>query len=89
MSLKVFLLALAIFDDLAAVVIIAVFYSQDLSSTALLLAGTALLLAVAMNQPTSLGPLAIFCWDSCCGWPSSNQVYTQHLQAYSSLYVFP
>ena len=50
LSLKVFLLALAIFDDLAAVVIIAVFYSQDLSSTALLLAGTALLLAVAMNK---------------------------------------
>ena len=50
LSLKVFLLALAIFDDLAAVVIIAVFYSQDLSSTALLLAGTALLLAVAMNR---------------------------------------
>ena len=50
LSLKVFLLALAIFDDLAAVIIIAVFYSQDLSSTALLLAGTALLLAVAMNK---------------------------------------
>ena len=49
-SLKIFLLTLAIFDDLAAVVIIAVFYSQDLSSAALLFAGAALLLAVAMNR---------------------------------------
>lgn len=49
-SLKIFLLTLAIFDDLAAVVIIAVFYSQDLSSAALLFAGAALLLAVGMNR---------------------------------------
>lgn len=42
-SLKIFLLTLAIFDDLAAVVIIAVFYSQDLSNAALLL-------AVGMNR---------------------------------------
>ncbi len=49
-SLKIFLLTLAIFDDLAAVVIIAVFYSQDLSSAALLFAGAALLLAAGMNR---------------------------------------
>lgn len=34
-ALKVFLLTLAIFDDLAAIVIIAIFYSGDLSLTAL------------------------------------------------------
>jgi len=37
-SLKVFLVSLAIFDDLGAIVIIALFYSSDLSLNALLLA---------------------------------------------------
>jgi NhaA family Na+:H+ antiporter len=49
-SLKVFLLTLAIFDDLAAIVIIAVFYSGDLSLMALLIGAAALLVAVAMNK---------------------------------------
>jgi NhaA family Na+:H+ antiporter len=49
-SLKVFLLTLAIFDDLAAIVIIAVFYSGDLSLTALSIGAVALAAAVAMNR---------------------------------------
>jgi len=49
-TLKVFLLTLAIFDDLAAIVIIAIFYSADLSLTALLIAAIALAIAVAMNR---------------------------------------
>ncbi len=49
-SLKVFLLTLAIFDDLAAIVIIAVFYSGDLSVSSLLVGGVALLVALAMNR---------------------------------------
>jgi NhaA family Na+:H+ antiporter len=49
-SLKVFLLTLAIFDDLAAIAIIAVFYAQDLSFTALIIGGVALAVAVAMNR---------------------------------------
>jgi NhaA family Na+:H+ antiporter len=48
-SLKVFLLTLAIFDDLAAIVIIALFYSGDLSLNALLVGAGALLIAVSMN----------------------------------------
>ena len=48
-ALKVFLLTLAIFDDLAAIVIIALFYSGDLSLAALGFAGGALALAVGMN----------------------------------------
>jgi NhaA family Na+:H+ antiporter len=50
MALKVFLLTLAIFDDLAAIVIIALFYSGDLSVTALLVGGSALVAAVTMNR---------------------------------------
>jgi NhaA family Na+:H+ antiporter len=48
--LKVFLLTLAIFDDLAAIVIIALFYSGDLSHSALLTGAFALAAAVAMNR---------------------------------------
>jgi NhaA family Na+:H+ antiporter len=48
--LKVFLLTLAIFDDLAAIVIIALFYSGDLSLTASLIGAVALTIAVAMNR---------------------------------------
>ena len=49
-ALKVFLLTLAIFDDLAAIVIIAIFYSGDLSLSALLTGAIALILAIAMNR---------------------------------------
>jgi NhaA family Na+:H+ antiporter len=49
-GLKVFLLTLAIFDDLAAIIIIALFYSGDLSFTALLIAVVALAIAITMNR---------------------------------------
>ena len=49
-SLKVFLLTLAIFDDLAAIIIIALFYSSDLSFTALSVGIAALALAIVMNR---------------------------------------
>jgi NhaA family Na+:H+ antiporter len=48
--LKVFLLTLAIFDDLAAIVIIALFYSGDLSLGALLIGAIALIIAIIMNK---------------------------------------
>jgi NhaA family Na+:H+ antiporter len=49
-SLKIFLLALAILDDLGAIVIIALFYTDDLSVNALLLAGGGLLALAALNR---------------------------------------
>ena len=49
-SLKVFLLTLAILDDLAAITIIALFYSADLSPAMLLVGGIFLIVAVAMNR---------------------------------------
>ena len=49
-ALKVFLLTLAIFDDLAAIVIIALFYSGDLSVGALLIGAVALFIAIIMNK---------------------------------------
>jgi NhaA family Na+:H+ antiporter len=49
-SLKAFLLALAIFDDLGAIVIIALFYSGDLSTGALFAAALGLVCLVALNR---------------------------------------
>ncbi|MGE6108256.1 Na+/H+ antiporter NhaA [Aeromonas sobria] len=49
-SLKVFLLALAIMDDLGVIIIIALFYTQQLSLTALAVGLVATLLLVWMNR---------------------------------------
>lgn len=50
LSLKVFLVSIAIFDDIAAIVIIAVFYSGDLSVTALAVAAACLAILTLMNR---------------------------------------
>ncbi|MGB5293214.1 MAG: Na+/H+ antiporter NhaA [Lysobacterales bacterium] len=49
-SLKIFLTTIAIFDDLAAIVIIAVFYSAELSTTSLGLAGIGVAVLFALNR---------------------------------------
>ena len=49
-SIKVFLTALAIIDDLGAVVIIALFYTSELSTLYLLLAAAVLVLLIVMNK---------------------------------------
>ncbi|MDH3810373.1 MAG: Na+/H+ antiporter NhaA [Gammaproteobacteria bacterium] len=49
-SLKVFLVSLAIFDDLGAIVIIAIFYSGDLSTEALAVALVCLAALTLMNR---------------------------------------
>ncbi|MEZ8826456.1 Na+/H+ antiporter NhaA [Vibrio amylolyticus] len=60
-SLKVFLLALAIIDDLGAVIIIALFYTTDLSVTALIIGfiSTAVLFYLNSKKVTSLTPYLI------------------------------
>ncbi len=49
-SLKIFLMALAIIDDLGAIIIIAVFYTVDLSILSIVVAALALLTLVIMNR---------------------------------------
>lgn len=66
-SLKVFLLALAIIDDLGAIIIIAVFFSHDASVTALILSALSILALAWLNWRgvTKLTPyvvLGIFLW---------------------------
>ena len=50
LSLKVFLLTLATLDDLGAIIIIAIFYTSDLSLIGLGLAGAALACLVVLNR---------------------------------------
>jgi Na+:H+ antiporter, NhaA family len=54
-SLKLFLLTLAIVDDLGAVIIIAIFYTSDLSLTSLAIAFSGLAFAIFMNRRGVLG----------------------------------
>lgn len=49
-ALKVFLMTLAILDDLGAIVIIAIFYTADLSLTSLVVALSALTVLIVMNR---------------------------------------
>ncbi|AZC16772.1 Na+/H+ antiporter NhaA [Pseudomonas sp. CMR5c] len=60
-SLKLFLMTLAIIDDLGAIVIIAIFYSGALSTLSLMLAAACIAALVAMNRlgVVKLGPYMI------------------------------
>ena len=50
LTLKVFLLALAIIDDLGAIIVIAIFYSHELSTPALIMVTVTISILVAMNR---------------------------------------
>lgn len=68
-TLKLFLMTLAIIDDLGAIVIIALFYSAELSNTSLLFASIFLGIMVLMNRlgVNKLGPylvIGLFLWIS-------------------------
>lgn len=66
-SLKVFLLALAIIDDLGVIIIIALFYTHDVSLVALGVAAAAIALLAYMNwRGVGKTPL-ISWWGWCCG----------------------
>ncbi len=50
LSLKIFLMALAIIDDLGAIVIIALFYTSELSTVSIMVASASLVLLFIMNR---------------------------------------
>ena len=50
LALKIFILALAIVDDLGAVLVIAIFYTSNISLTSLMIAGGLIVLLIAMNR---------------------------------------
>ncbi|MEE4787015.1 Na+/H+ antiporter NhaA [Pseudomonas alliivorans] len=49
-SLKLFLMTLAIIDDLGAIIVIALVYSGELSQVSLILAGVSIIALIAMNR---------------------------------------
>ena len=59
-GLKVFLLSVAIFDDLGAIVIIALFYTADLSMAALIVAAVLLVGLTWLNRAGVMRPAAYF-----------------------------
>ena len=66
-SLKLFLMTLAIIDDLGAIIVIALFYSSELSNLSLILAAVFLSILILMNRfgVSTLGPYLIigtFLW---------------------------
>ena len=66
-SLKTFLLALAIIDDLMAIIVIAIFYTADLSVTALALGGMGIAALVVLNwldvqKPAFYLIVGLFIW---------------------------
>lgn len=50
LALKIFILALAIVDDLGAVLVIAIFYTSNISLTSLMIAGGLIVLLIALNR---------------------------------------
>jgi NhaA family Na+:H+ antiporter len=60
-SLKLFLMTLAIIDDLGAIVVIALFYSGELSNLSLILAAASIVALIAMNKlgVVKLGPYMV------------------------------
>ena len=66
-SLKIFLLALAIMDDLGAIVIIALFYSGDLSMTMLVLSSICLAILVIFNR-LRIEKIAPYIWVGVFLW---------------------
>ena len=69
LALKTFLLALAMFDDLGAIVVIALFYTESLNATALVSAGVFLAVLAVFNllRIRAIGPyliVGVFMWAS-------------------------
>src|SRR5438477_1103717 len=66
-SLKMFLLALAIIDDLMAIIVIAIFYTEDLSVLSLALGGIGVAGLIALNlldvrKPSLYVVVGVFTW---------------------------
>jgi len=68
-ALKVFLVSLAIFDDLAAIVIIAIFYTSELSTLALTMTAACLLVLTIMKK-RGVSSISPYLWVGFIMWVS-------------------
>jgi len=59
-SLKVFLTALAIVDDIGAILVVAIFYTDDIALQSLALGGCFLLVSIAANMAGARNPVLYF-----------------------------
>lgn len=66
-ALKVFLVSIAIFDDLAAIIIIAIFYSGNLSTTALSVAAACLVVLTIMSR-RGVSSVSPYIWVGVVMW---------------------
>jgi NhaA family Na+:H+ antiporter len=66
-SLKVFLVSLAIFDDISAVAIIAIFYTSDISLLALLVAAACLIVLTIMSR-RGVAHISAYVWVGMIMW---------------------
>lgn len=66
-SLKVFLVSIAIFDDLAAIVIIAIFYTNELSALALQVAAACLVVLLLMSR-RGVSSISPYIWVGLIMW---------------------
>jgi len=66
-GLKIFLVSVAIFDDLAAIIIIAIFYSAELSTASLLTAAACLVVLTIMNR-RGVSDISPYLWVGLIMW---------------------
>ncbi len=66
-GLKIFLVSVAIFDDLAAIIIIAIFYSAELSAASLLTAAACLAVLTIMNR-RGVSDISPYLWVGLIMW---------------------
>ena len=86
-GLKVFLTALAIVDDVGAVVVIAIFYTASVHVAALAAAGGMVLVLVFLNWRGTQSLAAYLVTG--CGLPCTSPAFTRRLRESFSLWRFP
>ena len=88
-SAKVFLTTLAIVDDLGSVVIIALFYTTEISFASLAIGFVVLAVMLVGNRLGVKACVFMAFWVLAeCGWPSSHRVFMPQYQQFWRLWLY-